>query len=176
VTYDRRVLIRTAVPDDALAVARVHVRTWQAAYRGLMPDAYLDGLRVEDRAARYTFGSPDPDRPRTLVAIEEGAIAGFATIGVPTSDDAAGGGELLALYVATERWGGGVGRALIAEARARLAARFTYAQLWVLDGNARAERFYAADGWAFDGTSREIDLWGGVRVLEHRWRRALTMI
>jgi GNAT superfamily N-acetyltransferase len=171
------VQIRSAVRGDELAVARVHVRTWQAAYRGLLPDAYLAGLRPEDRAARYTFSSPDPDRPHTLVAIDDdgGAIAGFATVGLPTSDDAEGAGELLALYVEPDRWRAGVGRALIDAARARLAARFTCAQLWVLDGNARAERFYAADGWAFDGTSREIDCWGA-RVLEHRWRRPLTML
>jgi hypothetical protein len=44
--------LRPAVPGDSLAVARIHVRAWQTAYRGLLPDAYLDGLRAEDRAAR----------------------------------------------------------------------------------------------------------------------------
>jgi len=34
-------LLRPAEPDDALAVARVHVRAWQAAYRTLLPDDYL---------------------------------------------------------------------------------------------------------------------------------------
>ena len=32
-----------------MAVARVHVRSWQVGYRGLLPDAYLDGLRAEER-------------------------------------------------------------------------------------------------------------------------------
>ena len=40
--------LRPAVPDDAMAVARVHVRAWQAAYHGLMPEDYLAGLRPED--------------------------------------------------------------------------------------------------------------------------------
>ena len=44
--------VRTAQPDDAAAVAEVHVRAWQAAYRGLMADEFLDSLRPEDRAAR----------------------------------------------------------------------------------------------------------------------------
>ena len=43
-------LLRPAEPQDAMGVARVHVRSWQAGYRGLLPDAYLDGLRAEDRA------------------------------------------------------------------------------------------------------------------------------
>ena len=49
------VLIRPAKSDDALEVARVHVRSWQAAYRGLLPDDYLDDLRAEERAQRYNF-------------------------------------------------------------------------------------------------------------------------
>lgn len=38
-----------------MAVARVHVRSWQVAYRGLIPDGYLDRLCPEDRAVRYDF-------------------------------------------------------------------------------------------------------------------------
>src|SRR5579862_883411 len=118
--------IRSAVPGDELAVARVHVRGWQVGYRGLLPDAYLSSLRAEDRVARYTFSSPDPDKPHTLIVVDGEAVLGFVTVGLPSSDDAAGAGELLALYVEPDRWGRGVGRALIAAARARLAARFAH--------------------------------------------------
>jgi hypothetical protein len=77
--------LRLAVPADALAVARVRVRAWQAGYRGLLPDAYLDGLRSEHRAARYTFDRSDG--PRTTVAITNGAIVGFATISHPQDQE-----------------------------------------------------------------------------------------
>jgi hypothetical protein len=76
-------LLRPAAPDDAIAVARVHVRSWQAAYRTLLPDDYLDQLRPEDRAQKYDFASLDPLKPRTIVAAEEGLIHGFATAGLP---------------------------------------------------------------------------------------------
>jgi len=56
-------LLRPAQPADAAAVARVHVRSWQVAYRGLLPDEYLDGLQPEDRAPHYTFGDRGPGRP-----------------------------------------------------------------------------------------------------------------
>ena len=35
---------------------------------------------------------------------------------------------------------------------------FRKAMLWVLVGNARAERFYRADGWAPDGVERRITI------------------
>ena len=41
--------IRRARPEDAEAVARVHVAGWRHAYRGLLPDDYLDGLDWRDR-------------------------------------------------------------------------------------------------------------------------------
>ena len=44
--------VREATVDDAEAIGSIHVRAWQAIYRGVMPDEYLDGLRAEDRAGR----------------------------------------------------------------------------------------------------------------------------
>src|SRR5665213_598577 len=72
-------LIRPAEPDDAIAVARVHVRSWQAAYRTIVPDDYLSRLRPEDRAQKYDFATLDPQKPHTIVAAEDGLIHGFAT-------------------------------------------------------------------------------------------------
>jgi hypothetical protein len=68
--------VRPARPDDAAAVAGVHVRSWQAGYRGLLPDAYLEALRPEDRMDRYTFGTTDPELPSTTVAAEAVSSAG----------------------------------------------------------------------------------------------------
>ncbi|MGH9016393.1 MAG: GNAT family N-acetyltransferase [Acidimicrobiales bacterium] len=167
------VRVRPARPDDAAAVAVVHVRSWQAAYRGLMPDDYLDGLRSEDRQGRYTFGLSDPDAPATVVAEVDGIIRGFATTGPARDDDAGDQGELFGFYVDPDVWGQGIGRLLMARARDRLVGRgWRSALLWVLVGNSRAERFYAADGWVADGEKRTDEVWG-VIVEETRYRRRL---
>ncbi len=156
-----------------MEVARVHVRSWQAGYRGLLPDAYLDGLRAEDRAQHYRFGSEDVREPATVVAMEAGAICGFATTAPARDSDAQEAGELFALYVDPEWWGRGIGAALISAARNRLVdLGFRSAVLWLLAGNARADRFYRIDGWAPDGSKRTDTLWG-VTVDEVRYRRAL---
>lgn len=166
-------LLRLAEPADAMAVARVHVRSWQAAYRGLMPDAYLDDLRPEDRAARYDFATTDPAKPRTIVAEEAGAIRGFATTMPSRDPDTQDHGELCALYVDPEDWDCGYGLALIEEARRHLSASgFSSAMLWLLEGNARADRFYRADAWLPDGTRRSEQMWG-ITVNELRYRRTL---
>lgn len=152
-------------------MAAIHVRCWQVAYRGLLPDAYLDGLRTEDRMVRYTLGSTDPGAPATILAVD-GKIWGFATTG-PSRDREPVAGEIYALYVDPRNWGLGAGRLLVAEARAALSRRgFAEATLWVLVGNERAQHFYCADGWLPDQSRRTEAVWG-VKVDVIRYRRAL---
>ena len=157
-----------------MAVARVHVRSWQVAYRTLIPDHFLDNLRPEDRARRYDFATRDPYKPRTVVATEGQAILGFATTSPSRDADLPEHGELCALYVDPKLWGRGVGAVLIAAARARLVeAGFRNALLWMLAGNIRAERFYGIDGWMSDGMCR-TDTSRGVVLEELRLQRKLS--
>ena len=165
--------LRPAVPGDAAAVALVHVRAWQVAYKGLMPAEYLAGLRPEERAQRYDFTALDPARPKTWVAVGADTILGFATISPARDADAAGQGELCALYVEPDCWGRGVGRALASAARTELRrAGYTSAVLWVVVGNARAHRFYRADGWTPSDLHRARPI-GNVNVDTVRFSRVL---
>jgi GNAT superfamily N-acetyltransferase len=100
-------------------------------------------------------------------------ICGFATTAPARDADVVDDGEVFALYVDPDWWGRGYGAALIAVARRRLVdLGFRNAVLWLLAGNARADRFYRIDGWAPDGPARTDSVWG-VTVDEVRYRRAL---
>ena len=166
-------LIRPAEPEDALAVARVHVRSWQQAYRGLLPQDYLDSLEPEQRAPHYDFATDNPYRAHTLVAVQQESIVGFATTMPSRDQDHPDFGELCALYVEPEHWGRGVGLALSAETRNALRQQgFHDALLWVLQGNERAQGFYRRDGWISEGTQRAETLWG-IMVNELRYTRRL---
>lgn len=165
--------IRPAVPGDALAVARVHVRSWQVAYRGFFPDRYLDALRPEDRARHYDFANADPAKPYTLVAAEAGEILGFATTFPSRGQTLAEHGELGALYIAPEHWRKGIGARLSAAQDERLIQLgFSDALLWLLAGNSRAESFYRAHGWHPDGKRRTEVVWG-VKADELRFVKRL---
>ncbi len=165
--------VRTANAEDAIEVAEVHVRAWKSAYRGLLPDTYLDSLQAQERADRYTFASSDPDAPRTLLASSEGRVRGFASFGPARDEDTPGAGELYALYVDPAIWRRGVGRALMERVDIDLRATgASEAILWVLVGNERAERFYRAGGWRSDGRRRTEDFWG-VTAEVIRYRRPL---
>jgi ribosomal protein S18 acetylase RimI-like enzyme len=165
--------VRRAAAADAPAVGLVHVRAWQAAYRGHMPDEYLDGLRAEDRAAYWEGVLGRDDLQGTILVVErQGEVVGFAAVG--PSRDPAGAGELYAINLDPDHWGTGAGRALLGEAQAELARLgFGETVLWVLSGNARARRFYEIAGWVADGTERTSEVFG-VTVPEIRYRRRST--
>jgi ribosomal protein S18 acetylase RimI-like enzyme len=150
------VRIREATIEDAPRIAEIHVRAWQAAYRGHLSDAYLDGLRVEDRLEmhRRSLERSDSDR-RTWVAEVEGGVIGFAVTGPSEDGDADDRtGEVYAIYVIPDKIGTGIGRDLFAHAVEDLRSRgFSAATLWVLETNELARRFYERAGWSFDGTT-----------------------
>ncbi len=148
--------IREAVPKDAEAIANVHVRAWQDAYRGQLTDEYLDALTVEDRLEQHrrTLEQPRPDW-RTWVADEGGRIVGFAVTGSSEDADAdARTAEVYAIYLEPDRVGTGLGRRLFEHALSDVRDRgFAVATLWVLETNERARRFYELAGWKPDGTT-----------------------
>lgn len=156
-----------------MAVARIHVRSWQSGYRGLLSQDHLNSLRPEDRASRYTFDSMNPDGPFTLVAVDGHVVTGLVTVGRLRDDDVPDAGEIWAIYVDPPRWGQGVGQTLMSEGITQLrGSGHTVAALWVLSANARARRFYQSGGWGRDGSER-IDSVGGRSVHEVRYRRSI---
>jgi GNAT superfamily N-acetyltransferase len=163
--------VRAAVPADTDEVARLHIRSWQAAYRGLIAQDYLDGLTPDIVATQYTFGRIGLQLPSTVVAVDGSTICGLATTGLCRDLDSPNVGELMTIYVDPAYLRTGVGRALITTARERLRlVGVTAALLWVLDANVGARRFYERDGWRFDGTRRTVTF-GDRPAAQLRYRR-----
>ncbi|MEU3649272.1 GNAT family N-acetyltransferase [Lentzea sp. NPDC034063] len=152
--------VRPAVVADAPAVAAVHVQTWQAAYRGLVPDSVLDELSVEARTSMWERGIP---RGGVWVGLVDSAVAGFVAVGPSREPDAAF--ELYAIYVLPSAWDTGLGHEL---ARAALEGQQDVV-LWVFDENPRARRFYERLGFRADGTVKTETI-GGAELKEIRYR------
>jgi ribosomal protein S18 acetylase RimI-like enzyme len=164
-------LVRLVAAADVDAVAHLHVAVWQAAYRGLLPDAFLDAISVERRAAMWRQIVERQASP-ALVAERDGRIVGFV-LGGPSQDDDAQPGvtaEILAIYVAPDRWSTGAGVQLMREALTVLRNQgFQEVTLWVLRDNVRARRFYELVGFKPDG-GEKVDVQAGVTFDEVRYR------
>ena len=173
---DDRLLIRPMALADCDRVAEIRVRGWQSAYRGLIPQSYLDGMSVARDAERHRtrFGQGDGSVVN-LVAEWDGEVMGWACHGpyrdgeVRTAD-----AELYAVYVDPRRYGTGIGHALLLEIlRNRTALGHDRIYLWVLKDNTRARRFYERAGFEADGTEEPFEA-DGVPVPEVRYARALN--
>ena len=163
--------------QDVPEIAGVHVRSWQAAYQGLLPQAYLDGLDPAQRIGQWeqSLSAADWSDRGTLVADVGGPLSGFVSYGPARDDDADSqrAAEIYAIYLMPAAWDQGIGRQLMAAALACLGeAGFDQVILWVLDSNARARRFYEAGGWLTDGAAKRDDSFG-VPMTEVRYRRSL---
>jgi hypothetical protein len=84
--------MRRADSSDALAIAVVHIGSWQAAYRGIVPKNFLDGLDAELRASRYTFHLSGPGDPVTWIADDGAEVVGFVTVSPSRDEDLTGFG------------------------------------------------------------------------------------
>ena len=106
--------VRKATVDDASGFAFVHVRSWQVAYRGHMPDEFLDGLDVEKRTHMWRELTRDPSKIILVAEDREGNIVGFSALGPSRDADAnPNTAEVGAIYVHPEKWEKGIGRALL---------------------------------------------------------------
>ncbi|HZV35381.1 MAG TPA: GNAT family N-acetyltransferase [Verrucomicrobiae bacterium] len=164
-------LVRAATISDAAAIARIHVDTWRAAYRGHGPDSVLANLSVERREAFWRERLTQ-EKGAVFVAEEKGSVIGFCDL-IPSRDADADAQvvEIAAIYIEPASWRKGAGGALckqaFAEAQNRGCKSIT---LWVLTTNTAARHFYERIGFVPDGSSK-TDKWpDGSALSEVRYR------
>lgn len=168
-------LIRPARQQDAARIASVHVVTWQVAYRGQLPDEYLDSLSVETRAAWWEKNLGEGNPGVTLVAEDDGGIVGFISVGPGPVEGDLEVGEVYAIYVAPASMGRGIGSVMMEAGLTALRNQgFTEARLWVLTSNEKARGFYERIGWQATGQTK-VDTSGGQAFHETRYRVALSL-
>ena len=169
-----RFAVRRAMAADARALAGIQVRSWQAAYPGIVPDGFLRSLSVDRRETAWQQILAET-RSQTYVAVARELIAGWISVGPSRDADARSAtGELWGIYVDPGHWGRGAGRALWARGRSHLvAAGFTEVVLWVFKANRRAQGFYRALGFAPDGAEKPLDC-DGTLVTEIRFHQRLA--
>ncbi|WP_110950737.1 GNAT family N-acetyltransferase [Pseudomonas bohemica] len=167
-------MIRLAQPQDAAGIARVHVRSWQQAYRDLIPADHLTSLDATlDRRTELWRDSIDKGEPQVFVALEGEQVVGWIASGQSRDEDTKPGmgGEVQALYVLAEHWGSGVGRTLWLTARQHLVDHgFRSVTLWVLAQNDRAIRFYRNAGFSPEDASVRTISRGEWTLEEIRYR------
>ncbi|MEN8235068.1 MAG: GNAT family N-acetyltransferase [Actinomycetota bacterium] len=156
---DGAIALREAVMSDAHPIAVVHVRSFQAIYRRILPNHVLDCLSVTARARIWAqrIADADADQRRVVVADLDGRVAAFLYFGLtPDDDDSVGRtGHVFSIHTDPNLTGSGIGTTLMEYAASEMAdAAFADATLWVVAENDGARRFYDRLGWHTDGARR----------------------
>jgi len=142
--------IRLARPEDAAGIARVHVAAWQTTYRGLIADALIDEVTVEQREAMWSdILTAYTETHPVLVAEDFGiGICGFGNAGPLRGEDVFGySGEFKTLYLLPAYQRRGIGRMMLRGLAVMLRERGHDAALaWVLASNPACGFFEAMGG------------------------------
>lgn len=163
--------VRAARVEDAPAMARMHMQSWQETYRGLMPDRVLDDPGLVPARERFWITVLTDERyraSRAAVAERDGAVIGVALVGPAEDPESAGITHLYVLYVLAAQHGSGAGAALLNA----VLAPHEPATLWVADPNPRAQAFYRKHGFVADGREQVDDGVREIRMVRQADRRA----
>lgn len=147
--------------DDMLAVSNVYERSWKYAYRGIMPDAFLDSIPT----GQWANGLKQPGR-FSLVLVDNGKICGSSSYCHARMKEMQGYGEIVSIYLLPEEMHKGYGRQLMQAVLSELSHMgYQKAYLWVLEENKNARRFYERFGFV-QGDIVQTDTYEGKELRE----------
>ena len=149
--------IRWAEKQDANSLGKIHTKSWQVAYQGIIPAEILDNIDVEERIKRFKKAIQE-NQEETAVLLANNKVVGFITLGENRDGDfGADTGEIWGIYLHPDYYRMGLGTELIKWGIEELSKRgYKKITLWVLKDNISSRKFYVKNGFVFDGTEGEI--------------------
>lgn len=167
----KQIIVRRAKPGDEEALAKVHIQSWQEAYKNIVPQAYLDSLSNELQVRIQNWSKTIVNPKRWLwVATEDDQIVGFALFGLPRDANRDGYIELGAIYLLERFKELGIGFSLLKEGFNFMSALgYKKSYCWVLKGNPTI-KFYERTGAKFSGYTKTDDIGGeNFEELAYEW-------
>ena len=158
-------LLRPLAVGDEIVAANVHIHSWRETYAGVIDDATLDELPIKfaERVERWQNiidESLSACDKKTIVAVKDKNIVGFARVGVDRDGAFEGAGELWSLYLLRACQRKQIGYLLLCEAMKFLRENgYRSAYAWVLAANPTMA-FYRRSGAVETGIRKTLDIGG----------------
>jgi ribosomal protein S18 acetylase RimI-like enzyme len=153
------ITIRKAIPEDAYDYTVCLISCWQSAYKGIVPDEFLNNMLTEkeQRFERYKKNLADPGECEYYCVMYSERMIGFLIINKSLKEDKSNIGEIWAIYLIEEFRGKGYGEEVLNFAVNELTrTEPKEIFLWVFEENNRARHFYEKHNFSHDGTKREV--------------------
>ena len=161
------------------AMSAIHARGWHDTYPGYVPEDYLRDVITEDHWVPIFREDHRTGKCHGLLLYRgDTPVAccnyGPARLSLPRDAAYSGWGEVCSFYAEPAEIGRGSGSMLMEETLRRLKADgFASCFVLVLEENARARRFYARHGFAWDGTHKDIPFPHDMICVDLRYTRTL---
>ncbi len=129
--------------DDRFAISKVYEESWKYAYRGIVPQDYLESIPE----GQWASNIEQADR-KNLVMFEDDKMIGTSSFGKSRVEEMNGFGEIISLYFLPDYMRKGYGRLLLQAVVGELKKMgFDKVFLWVLEENRNARYFYEKCGF-----------------------------
>ncbi len=149
--------VRKAVMADAERIAKIHVRSWQTAYKDSLPAAFLESLDVGKRQAMWR--SCIENGGKLFVAEnDDPKVIGFLNIAKARDRDLEEATELTAIYLDPKYYSSGIRTRFWKKIEKEITTNSVY--LWVLSTNPIGIAFYEKNGFLPDGEKKSFQIDG----------------
>lgn len=149
--------------DDNQAIASIYAKSWKSAYRGILPQEYLDNVNSQ----KWMNIFEDTSR-QMFLAIQNETIIGVITCSKARDDRWFDWGEIVSIYLLPDYYHHGIGTKLLQVALQELINQgYKQIYLWVLEENQSAIAFYKKNGFKESKEIVQVNI-GGRLVNEIR--------
>ncbi len=156
---DSDITIRLAVPADAPDMAEIHMRSWKAAYKGIVPEEYIQ-RQNKKRPAMWQQIMARENTTKYVIQ-KDGKTVGFVCVVATTQDDDTADDvcELEGIYLHPDYYRQGIGtKALEFAFDIAHGWNKSFMTLWVFSENINSIKFYETFGFVPDGKTKTLDM------------------
>lgn len=165
--------IRYANKEDADTIALINSKSFQQAFKGIIPDDFLDGRFSYESLRERLNKELDEGTTSNCIMYKDDIPVGMLTFmkdSYKERDESEI--DLGRIYLLPEYWGKNIGIEFIDWLCKELKNKgFVKVALWVVEENLRARKFYEKVGFAHDGEIRIIN--PGREIKEYRYTKQL---
>lgn len=154
------VYVREMTTDDIDKVRSLYISGWQNAFKGIVPQDYLDHMNLDEWA---------PPLDGAYVLTDGKDILGTSSVSPARDSSFEGWGEIISVYVLPELIGHGYGHILFESVKQKLLERgYRQIYLTVFEDNMRARRFYEKHHFSWNQERIPLNV-GGKDLIELRY-------
>lgn len=161
--------IRKAAINDVKDISRIHALSWKSAYKGIIPQTYLDELKEDFWVPAFEAWINDNVITAQVILVS-GSLVGCVAYGKARDKSLHNWGEVVSIYLLPEYFGRGYGSKLLESALSDLKhSGYQNIYLWVLKQNQRARHFYEKNKWRCNEDDECICEIAGKQLTEIRY-------